>query len=107
SIVIYSTFCAWLLSRSASLKRVDGKECVHSDYRQSARRVPVANSRASGGTDQTPDGHLRSDHWHVANGCNENIPALLVFESSMVYIDFFRRCQCQSPILARPPSMPC
>ena len=62
---------------------------------------------ASGGTDQTPDGHLRSDHWHVANGCNENSAAQLVFESSMVYIGPFRRCQCQSPILAQRPSMPC
>ena len=56
---------------------------------------------------QTPDGHLRSDHWHMADGCNENIPAQLVFESRMVYIDFFRRGQCQSPILGRRPSMPC
>src|SRR6516164_11704979 len=62
---------------------------------------------ASGGTDQTPDGHLHSDLWHVANGCNENSAAQLVFESSMVYIGPFRRCQCQSPILAQCLSMAC
>ena len=39
SIVSYSTFCAWRLSRSASLKRVDapptglGSWCVHPDHR--------------------------------------------------------------------------
>jgi len=61
---------------------------------------------ASGGTVRTPDGHLRSDHWHVANGCNGNIPSLMVFEAVSSNIGLFRRYQCQSPILARRPSMP-
>ena len=56
--------------------------------------------RASGGTDQTPDGHLRSDHWHVANGYNENISAHLVFESSMVYIGPFREMPMPKPNLS-------
>jgi DNA-binding protein H-NS len=36
----------------------------------------------------------------VANGCNENIPALLVFKSSMVYIGLFQEMPMPKPNLS-------
>jgi hypothetical protein len=51
----------------------------------------------------------RAGHLSTGTGCQwlaQNSAALLVFGSSVVHIGFFRRCQCQSPILAQCLSMP-
>ena len=64
--VSYSIFCAWRLSRSASLKRVDAPifagQSASTDHRPCGdARMPMANSRMGGG------GPNQASAWAVAS----------------------------------------